>query len=164
MSDSEPIAVRLQHRGITLPDPMPTGNLPFQLVRVHGDRAVLSGHVPIESDGRIARPLGKVGAEVSEEEAAQAARKAALALFASLQAELGELDRVVGWLRVFGMVNAAPGFKNMTAVINGASEVILEVFGSERGAHARSAVGMAELPMGVPVEIEAEVVIATAPN
>ena len=83
----------------------------------------------------------------------------ALALFASLKEALGELDRVTGWLRVFGMVNAAPGFNALPGVINGASMLILDVFGSKRGAHTRSAVGMAELPFGVPVEIEAEVSI-----
>lgn len=149
----------MERLGITLPPPMPTGDLPFQLVRLHGDRAILSGHVPFSIDGRIARPLGKVGAEVTEQQGYDAARLAALGLFASLNAELGNLDRVERWLRVFGMVNAAPGFNNMTAVINGASDVITEVFGAEIGGHARSAVGMADLPMSVPVEIEAEVAI-----
>ncbi len=153
------IADRLTELGITLPRPMDTANLPFSLVRVHGDRALLSGHVPINLDGTIARPLGKVGAEVSAEQANAAARLVGLGLMASLAAELGDLDRVRGWLRVFGMVNVAPGFNAIPPVINGASDVIIEVFGAEVGNHTRSAVGMAELPFGVPVEIEAEVLV-----
>ncbi|HZI64355.1 MAG TPA: RidA family protein, partial [Thermoanaerobaculia bacterium] len=72
---------------------------------------------------------------------------------------LGSLDRVASWLRVFGMVNAAPGFQQLPLVINGFSELIVELYGPERGRHARSAVGLAELPLGIPVEIEAEVAI-----
>jgi len=151
---------RLSELGLELPPPLDTSQLPFELVCVHGDRVYLSGHVPLGLDGRLARPLGKVGAEVGEREASEAARLCALGLIASLKSALGDLDRVARWLRVFGMVNAAPGFKNATPVINGASELILEVFGPEIGAHARSAVGLAELPFGVPVEIEAEVAIA----
>ena len=79
----------------------------------------------------------------------------------SLRRELGDLDRITGWLRVFGMVNAAPGFDQMPRVINGFSDLIIELYGPEVGAHARSAVGLAELPIGIPVEIEAEVEIAT---
>ena len=83
----------------------------------------------------------------------------ALSILGSLKRELGELDRVTAWLRVFGMVNSAPGFDRQPSVINGFTELILELYGPERGAHARSAVGMAELPFGIPVEIEAEVEI-----
>jgi len=75
--------------------------------------------------------------------------------------ELGDLDRVSAWLRVFGMVNSAPGFKQQPFVINGFTDLIVELYGSQRGRHARSAVGMAELPFGIPVEIEAEVAIET---
>jgi enamine deaminase RidA (YjgF/YER057c/UK114 family) len=81
----------------------------------------------------------------------------ALSILGSLKRELGDLDRVTAWLRVFGMVNSAPGFNRQPQVINGFSDLILEVYGSDRGLHARSAVGMAELPFGIPVEIEAEV-------
>jgi len=77
----------------------------------------------------------------------------------SLQRALGDLDRVVAWTRVFGMVNSAPGFNQQPAVINGFSDLVLEVFGPKIGAHARSAVGMAELPFDIPVEVEAEVEI-----
>ncbi len=89
------------------------------------------------------------------EEGYQAARLTALSILGSLKRELGDLDRVVTWLRVFGMVNSAPGFNRQPQVINGFSDLILEVYGPDRGLHARSAVGMAELPFGIPVEIEA---------
>ena len=80
-------------------------------------------------------------------------------MLASLHRELGDLDRITAWLRVFGMVNAAPGFDRFPVIINGFSELIVELFGPERGSHSRSAVGMAGLPFGTPVEIEAEVEI-----
>ncbi len=150
---------RLAELGFTLPAPMNTGNFPFDVTRIDGNRIVLSGHVPLADDGSIAKPLGKVGSDLTAEQGYAAAQRVALAFFASLKEALGELDRVTGWLRLFGMVNAAPGFKALPGVINGASELILDVFGLKRGAHTRSAVGMAELPFGVPVEIEAEVSI-----
>ncbi len=111
----------------------------------------------LDSDGSLAGPLGKVGAEVSEEQAYEAARLTALSMLGSLKRELGDLDRVAAWLRVFGMVNSAPGFDRQPNVINGFSDLILELYGPEAGDHARSAVGLAELPLGLPVEIEAEV-------
>ncbi|MGH8214108.1 MAG: RidA family protein, partial [Rhodanobacteraceae bacterium] len=94
------------------------------------------------------------------EQGYEAARLTALSMLGSLQRELGDLDRVTNWVRVFGMVNSAPGFDKQPAVINGCSDLILQLWGDEAGAHARSAVGMAELPFGIPVEIEAEVEIA----
>ena len=153
------IEKRLEDLGIVLPKPMDIGAAPFELVRVQGQRAVLAGHLPLDVDGKVAEPLGKVGAEVSLEQAQVSARKVGLGLLASLQAELGSLDRVAAWVKLLGMVNAAPGFNAMPWVINGCSELILEVFGPEVGAHARSAVGLAELPFGVPVELEGEVLI-----
>jgi enamine deaminase RidA (YjgF/YER057c/UK114 family) len=145
--------------GLTLPTPMQTATLPFELFRIDGQMLYLSGHVPINSDGSIAKPLGKVGAEVTAEEAYEAARKVTLGMFATIVQAVGSLDRVAAWLKVFGMVNVAPGFNAIPPVINGCSDLILEVFGAEVGAHTRSAVGMAELPFGVPVEIEAQVKI-----
>jgi enamine deaminase RidA (YjgF/YER057c/UK114 family) len=156
------IEARLAALGLSLPAPMqlPQGvSLPFPWVRVHGDRAYVSGHGPLMADGTIARPLGRVGADLTLEQGYQAARLTGLAVLASLKAELGELDRIVAWLRVFGMVNCAPGFDRFPAVINGFTNLIVELFGPERGRHARSAVGMAGLPFGIPVEIEAEVAI-----
>ena len=131
--------------------------LPFHFVNIRGDRAMISGHGPQSPDGSVAPPFGQVGAEVSLDEAVEAARLTALSMLGSLQRSLGTLDRITGWLRVFGMVNSAPGFDQQPTVINGFTNVILEVFGADVGRHARSAVGMAALPFGIPVEVEAEV-------
>jgi enamine deaminase RidA (YjgF/YER057c/UK114 family) len=158
------IEQRLAELGLVLPEPMrlPPGlTLPFPWVRVHGDRAYVSGHGPLEADGSLAQPLGKVGADVTEEQAYQAAGKTALAVLASLRRELGDLDRVTAWLRVFGMVGTAPGFTRTPAVVNGFSDLILRLWGDRAGRHARSAVGQAALPFDIPVEIEAEVAIRT---
>jgi enamine deaminase RidA (YjgF/YER057c/UK114 family) len=157
------IRARIAELGLVLPAPTrpPSGVvLPFAWVRIVGDRAFVSGHGPVDADGSLAAPLGKVGREVTLEQGYAAARLAALAILASLERELGDLERIVAWGRVFGMVNSAPGFNRQPAVINGFSDLVLDVFGPERGQHARSAVGMAELPFDIPVEIEAEVVIS----
>ena len=151
---------RLKELGLVLPGPlqMPPGvTLPFPWVRGVGSRALISGHGPTNTDGSLAQPLGKVGAEVSVEQAYAAARLTGLAILGSLKRELGDLGRIAGWNRVFGMVNSAPGFNRQPAVMNGFTDLILSVFGSTAGAHARSAVGMAELPFNIPVEIEGEV-------
>lgn len=157
MADSP--EARVKALGLELPAPMQTANLPFELIRVHGEHAYLAGHVPLAADGGLAKPLGKVGGALSVDEGYAAARAVALGFLATLRQSLGTLDAVRGWLKLFGMVNAAPGFNNLPAVINGASELILDVFGPEVGKHARSAVGLAELPFDVPVEIEAELLI-----
>jgi len=151
---------RLKSLGLVIPQPLqlpPGAVFPFAWVRVVGNRAIVSGHGPTRADGSLARPLGKVGAEVTPEQGYEAAKLTGLAILGSLQRELGSLDRIAGWTRVFGMVNSAPGFNRQPGVINGFSDLILGVFGPERGAHTRSAVGMAELPFDIPVEIEAEV-------
>ncbi len=153
---------RIRELGLVLPPPLqvPAGVvLPFAVVRVVGQRAVISGHGPQAPDGTLAAPLGKVGVEVSPDQAHAAARLVALAMLGSLRRSLGDLDRITAWVRVFGMVNAAPGFTGLPGVINGFSAVILDVFGPETGQHARSAVGVAELPWHIPVEVEAEVLI-----
>ncbi len=151
---------RLSELGLALPAPlqMPPGvTLPFPWVRVMGSRALISGHGPTNADGSLAQPLGKVGAEVSAEQAYVAAKLTGLAILGILKRELGDLERIAGWNRVFGMVNSAPGSNRQPAVINGFTDVILSVFGPKRGAHAPSAVGLAELPFNIPVEIEGEV-------
>src|SRR6266516_2946870 len=156
------IEAKLEALGLTLSEVFtpPAGTkLPFSWVRVRVNRAYISGHAPLNPDGSLAQPLGRVGAEVSLEEAYQAARLIALSMLGSLKRELGDLDRVT-WLRVYGMVRSAPGFTRQPAVINGFSDLIIELYGNEAGQHSRSAVGMAELPFGIPVEIEAEVEIA----
>lgn len=154
------IEERLARLGLVLPAPIrppPGVVLPFAFVRLDGARAFISGHGPQNADGTIAEPLGKVGREVTAEQGYAAARLTALSILASLKRALGDLDRVAAWGRVFGMVNSAPGFNRQPGVINGFSELILELYGPEAGAHARSAVGMAELPFDIPVEIEGEV-------
>lgn len=154
---------KLEALGLVLPAPakVPPGVvLPFSWVRLHGGRAYISGHVALNPDGALAGPFGRLGAEVSLEEGYRSARLTALAMLASLKRELGDLDRVAAWLRVLGMVNTAPEFDRYPLVVNGFSDLILELYGRERGDHSRSAVGMAGLPFGAPVEIEAEVAIA----
>jgi enamine deaminase RidA (YjgF/YER057c/UK114 family) len=156
------IESRLAELGLTLPPevkPPPGVVLPFRFVHVIGNRALISGHSPQAADGSIAGPFGKVGRELTVEQGCKAARLTTLSMLGSLQRELGDLDRINQWVRVFGMVNSAPGFIRQPAVINGCSDLILQLWGDDAGAHARSAVGMAELPFGIPVEIEAEVLL-----
>lgn len=156
---------RLAALGYVLPAPLklpPGVTLPFALVRVVGTRAIISGHGPTDAEGNLAEPLGKVGSEVSEEQAYVAARLTGLAILGSLKRELGSLDRIACWTRAFGMVNSAAGFTRQPAVINGFTDLIVSVFGPERGTHARSAVGLAELPFRIPVEIEAEAELKTS--
>jgi hypothetical protein len=157
---------RLRELGLTLPAPLrlpPGVVLPFAWVRVVGERALVSGHGPTDADGALVQPLGKLGRELGVEQGYLAARLTALAMLGSLQRELGSLDRITAWVRVFGMVNSAPGFSQQPAVINGFTDLIVEVFGSHIGRHARSAVGMAELPFDIPVEVEAEVQLGIQP-
>jgi len=156
------IEARLAELGLTLPPllTMPGVKLPFESVRVLGDRAVVSGHGAQGPDGRLVGPFGKVGAEVTEEQGYAAARSVALSMIASLQRTLGDLDRITAWVKLLGMVNSAPDFDRQPSVINGASDLIIEVFG-DAGRHARSAVGVAALPWRIPVEIEGEVLIRT---
>jgi enamine deaminase RidA (YjgF/YER057c/UK114 family) len=150
---------RLEELGLELPRPFapPQGvEFKFDLVRVHGDTAYISGHGPV--DGNRTLVSGKVDEAVGVERAAQAARLTGLSILASLKRELGELERVTRWLKALGLVNCSPGFNKMPAVVNGFSELVLEVWGDE-GRHARSAIGVAELPFGWPVEVEAIVQI-----
>lgn len=154
------IELRLADLRLALPAPpsLPPGIvLPFPWVRVVGTRAIFSGHGPTDASGALAKPLGKVGRDVTVEQGYAAARLTGLAILGSLARELGDLDRIAAWTRVFGMVNSAPGFNRQPAVINGFTDLIVEVFGTATGEHARSAVGMAELPFDIPVEIEGEV-------
>lgn len=156
------IEAKLKDMGLALPAKMqlpPGAVLPFCWVRLHGGRAILSGHGPLAKDGTLAEPLGRVGDEVSIEQGYHAARLTGLAMLASLKEALGDLNRVTAWVRAFGMVNTAPDFRYYPAVINGFSDLILALYGPERGNHARSAVGVAGLPWNIPVEIEAEVAV-----
>ena len=156
------IESRLAEMGLALPPPVkvPAGlKLPFSFVGLHNGIAYVSGHGPQGADGSVAGPFGKVGGEISVEQGYDLARAVALSMLGSLQRELGDLDRVSAWLRLFGMVNCAPDFAQQPAVINGCSDLILQLYGAEAGAHARSAVGMASLPFNMAVEIEATVAI-----
>jgi len=155
------VETKLEKLGLALPAPLKTPpglRLPFAWVRVRGNRAYIAGHVPLNPDGSLAGPLGKVGAEVSPEQGYEAARLVALAHLASLKLALGDLDRVTAWLRVFAMVNAAPDFNQTPLVTNGYSDLILELYGPEVGMHARSSIGM-QIPLNAPVNCEAEVEI-----
>ena len=116
-----------------------------------GNLLFLAGKGPRAVDGK--RPRGKVGREYTAEQAYQHARTVGLDLLAVMRAELGSLDRVVRVVKLLGMVNAVPEFEDHPRVINGCSDLFVEVLG-EAGKHARSAVGMGSLPMGIPVEIE----------
>jgi YjgF/chorismate_mutase-like, putative endoribonuclease len=151
---------KLRALGLALPPPMqppPGVMLPFQFVRIVGRRALISGHGPQNPDGSLALPLGKLGCELTAAQGYSAARMTGLSILGSLQRALGNLDRIAAWSRVFGMVNSAPGFNQQPSVINGFSDLILDLFGPVVGAHCRSAVGLAELPFNIPVEIEGEV-------
>lgn len=153
------VEAKLAELGLALPAPIqvPEGVvLPFSWVRVRGNRVYASGHIALETDGSVAGPFGKVGAEVTQEQGYEAARKTCLAMLGSISREIGDMDRISAWLRVFGMVNTAPEFKMYPMVINGFSDLVIELFGPDVGDHARSAVGLAGLPFGAPVEIEAE--------
>lgn len=156
------VELRLRSLGLSLPPPVrpPAGVvLPFEFACIRDKRVFISGHGPQNPDGSLAQPLGKVGRELTLEQGYMAARLTGLSILGTLHRLLGDLDRVRRWNRVFGMVNSAPGFTRQPSVINGFSDLILELYGSEGGAHTRSAVGMAELPFEIPVEIEGEVEI-----
>jgi enamine deaminase RidA (YjgF/YER057c/UK114 family) len=148
---------RLGELGLELPAtfaPPPGVEFKFDLVRVSGGVAYVSGHGP--QDGPETLMSGKVGADVTVEQGSEAARLTGLSIFQSLKQELGELDRVTGWMKALGLVNCAPGFNKTPAVVNGFSELVLEVWG-DAGHHARSAIGASELPFDWPVEVEAVV-------
>lgn len=156
------IEAKLQALGLVLPEAPkvpPEIKISFAWTRRRGNRVYVAGHSPLSPDGSPAGPFGKVPSEVVLEHAQDAARKTGLAILSSLKRELNDLDRVAAWLMVYGMVNADPGYPQTTNVINGFSDLILELYGPEIGHHARSAVGMAALPLNNAVTIAAEVEI-----
>ncbi len=160
MGDS--VDARIEQLGITLPPPVaaPDGvTLPFATIRILGKRVLLAGHGPQTSDGKLTPHLGQVGSDLTVEQGADAARLVAYSMLGTLQRELGTLDEIGSWVKVLGMVNAAPGFTRHVEVINGFSLTILELFGPERGTPVRSAVGMGSLPFNMPVEVEAELAL-----
>jgi enamine deaminase RidA (YjgF/YER057c/UK114 family) len=143
------IAERLTELGIELPPVFPPAGNYVGCVVVDG-MVHVGGHGPIGGPERFA---GKVGSDLTLEDGYRAARATGLSLLATLAAELGDLDRIERFVKVFGMVNVAPGFNRTPAVVDGCSDLLVEVFG-EAGRHTRSAVGLAELPFDIPVEIE----------
>lgn len=155
------ISDRLGELGLELPAPFappPGVEFPFALVKVSGGMAYVSGHLPV--DGAEVLVTGRVGGELTLEQGQEAARLTGLSIFASLEQELGDLDRVTGWVKALGLVQCAPGFDKPPAVINGFTDLVLEAWGPEAGRHARSAIGAEQLPFDVPVEVEAIVELA----
>jgi len=143
------IAQRLQALGIVLPPVFPPAANYLGCV-IDDGIVLVGGHGPVAGTEVV---RGKVGGDLSLEQGRAAARTTALSILATLHAELGDLDRIERILKVFGMVNVAPGFDQTPAVIDGCSDLLVEVFG-DSGRHTRSAVGLAELPFGIAVEIE----------
>ena len=159
MNDPEKKLIEL---GLKLPDPikLPSNlSLPFSFINLRGNRALISGHPRQANDGSINGPYGQVGTNLTTDEAKLAAKEIGLSILANIKKEIGDLSRITNWVRVFGMVNSAPGYDEQHIVINGFSELILEVFGSDKGRHSRSAIGVAGLPMNLAIEIEGEVLI-----
>jgi enamine deaminase RidA (YjgF/YER057c/UK114 family) len=151
---------RLADLGIQLPPPWEVPARFNFVPAVHtGNLVYVSGHGPI-THGTSSPYRGKLGREYTVEQGYEAARMTMLLMLATLKAELGDLDRVVRVVKLLGMVASAEGFDQQPAVINGASDLLVQAFGEARGKHARSAVGLAELPFGIPVEIEMIVEVA----
>ena len=152
---------RVSELGLQLPpEPLlpPGVEIPFDWVRVVGERCMLSGHGALAADGSPAGPFGRVPSEVSLEAAQESARLTVLAMLSSVRIALGSLDRVRDWVTLNGFVNADLGYAQTTVVLNPASDLLLAVFG-EHGRHARSAIGVAALPLNLPVIMSAEVIV-----
>ncbi|MCQ4120545.1 RidA family protein [Rhodococcus tibetensis] len=150
---------RIRELGLVLPvaAQLPPGMvLPFSWIRVRERRVLVSGHGPLAEDGSPSGPFGAVPAEVSLDEARESARLTALAVCAGIRRAVGDLDRIGAWLTVSGFVNAVPGYPQTTAVLNGFSETILDIFGPDIGDHARTAIGASALPLNLPVIVAAE--------
>ena len=143
------IEERLTEIGIVLPDPFPPVANYLSCSRL-GDVLYVGGHGPIDGTRAV---VGKVGTDLTLQQGREAARVCGLSMVATMRAELGDLDRVKRIIKVYGMVNVAPGFDNTPAVIDGCSDVLVEIFG-DAGRHTRTAIGVAALPFGIAVEIE----------
>jgi enamine deaminase RidA (YjgF/YER057c/UK114 family) len=150
------IDARLEELGLELPAPMaPPGN--FKPVNVHDGIAYIAGHAPM--DGSTLLVEGVVGRDVTIEQGYEAARLTGLAIIASLKWELGDLDRVTQWLRAVGYVQSAPDFHANPSVVNGFSDLIVEIWG-DAGRHARSAPGQGPSPINTPVIVDAIVAVS----
>ncbi|HUZ38878.1 MAG TPA: RidA family protein [Streptosporangiaceae bacterium] len=162
MTHDDTVAARLAQRGHPLPAPWavpPDANIPATLVRITGDTAWVSGHIPTDLDGHPTTTLGTVGTTVTPKQATDLAIRTALSLLASLKQSLDTLDRINAWCQLTCMVNADRKFTDYPSLFNPASQLILDAFGPQIGAHARTAVGLAGLPWNAPVEIAATVQI-----
>jgi enamine deaminase RidA (YjgF/YER057c/UK114 family) len=151
---------RLEELGLELPaEPkLPPGvTILFQWVRVRDNRAFVSGHGALAADSSPLGPFGKVPSQVPLGDTHASARAATLAVLASLKRAIGELDRIVAWLMIYGSINADPGYAQTRLVVNPASELLIDLYGADAGAHARTAIGMAALPVNLPVILAAEV-------
>ena len=158
---------KLKAMGLVLPAEMkfpPTLRITWRQVRVVGSRAIIAGHGPRASDGTPLGKPGKVGRDLSIEEGYAAAKATGLAILGDLKREIGNLDRVVSWSRVFGMVNSAPGFVGQAAVIDGFTDLMIALFGDDAAICPRAVMGAAELAMNAPVIIEGEVEIGPLRN
>jgi len=142
---------KLNELGYKLSDPPPPVANYVRAVRT-GNLVFLAGHGPLKEDGTYV--TGKVGKDITQEEGYKAAELVGLALLSSLKKEIGDLSKVKRIVKVHGMVNCTPEFGNQPEVINGFSDLMVKVFGEEKGKHARSAVGMMALPRNISVEIE----------
>jgi enamine deaminase RidA (YjgF/YER057c/UK114 family) len=150
------IEAKLEQLGHTLPAPLvPPGN--FELVKMHAGIAYISGHGPF--DGSTPLVQGTVGRDLTLDEGYRAARLTALSILASLRRALGDLDRVMQWLKVVGYVQSAPGFEQNATVVNGFSDFIVELWG-DAGRHARSAPGQGPSPLNVPIIVDALVALS----
>jgi hypothetical protein len=154
---------KLKAMGLALPAEMklpPNLRVSWRQVRVVGSRAIIAGHGPRAADGTPFGKPGKVGRDLSIEEGYEAAKATGLAILGDLKRELGDLDRVVSWNRVFGMVNSAPGFVGQAAVVDGFTDLMISMFGDDAAICPRAVIGAAELALNAPVIIEGEVEIA----
>jgi len=145
------VEAKLEALGLTLPAPLvPPGN--YKPVKLHGGLAYIAGHGPF--DGSTLLKAGVVGRDLTFEEGYEAARSTALSILASLKDELGDLDRVTEWIRAVGYVHCAPGFGQNAGVVNGFSDLIVELWG-DAGRHARSAPGQGPSPLNAPIIVDA---------
>lgn len=150
-SSSVDAEARIKELGIELPAPTKSLAI-YKKIVVVDKMAYLSGHIPIDENGKIM--VGKVGKDVDIEQGAKAARRCAIALLATLRSEVGSLNNVKRLVKTTGMVNCTPDVTQQPEVINGCSQLIVDIFGEENGKGARAAVGMASLPRGAICEIE----------